>query len=119
MSVGTEFPPVALYLVLSLAITVLSMAVNFYREAKTEEPLEGLDALLRSSAVWSIFAWSHVALYLIWQLFTPAEDASIGHTIHQFLHLLVLSLFGSALARVGSLWAGKSIAQTILDPEGE
>ena len=116
---GTEFPPIALYILLSLAVAVLSLVAAFYREATAGTLREEWYHLFYSSAFWSILAWLHLLGYLLWQLFTPVLPYSAVPKINQIVHLVVLSLFGHALARMFTLWAGKKIGvQNIMRREG-
>jgi hypothetical protein len=115
---GTEFPPIALYILLSLAVAVLSIVASFYREATAATLQKEWYHLFNSSASWGILAWLHLLGYLLWQIITPAPAYSTVHTFNQIVHLGVLSLFGHALARMGVLWAEKRHGEKIMRQGG-
>lgn len=48
------FPPIALYILLSLAVAVLSLAASSYREEWEETQRMGWAYLFRSSIVWGV-----------------------------------------------------------------
>ena len=116
----TEFPPIALYALLSLAVAALSLVAAFYREAATADtpPAEWIK-LLGLSSFLSIGAWLHLSGYQLGQLFAPALTPSAAHKFNQFVHFVILVLLGYVLAKIWFFWVSKqSSAQHTMRREG-
>ena len=115
----TEFPPIALYVVLSLAVAVLSLVAAFHREAVTANKLfEIWGRLLNASAYLSISAWFHLALYSFLQFLYPTS--SLWVKLNQLGHLLILSSFGGAFYYIWRFWTENRIGpQRIMHREGD
>ena len=119
----TEFPPIALYALLSLAVAALSLVAAFYREAATADtpPAEWI-RLLGLSASSSLGAWLHLSGYQLWQFFAPAltPSAAPKFNFNQFVHFAILVLLGWVLAKIWFFWMSKqSSAQHTMRREGE
>ena len=115
----TAFPPIALYLVLSLAVAMLSVIVTSYRDVGNEPQLKGeWYTLFAFSAGGSILALAHLGIHLFLQLLSSILSSSPGSLIHQFLHFAVLAFFSTAFLRMWLFWVRRRIkAQTILGSE--
>ena len=108
----TEFPPIALYIALSLAVAILSVVVSFYQEATTATLRKEWDFSFYSFIFYGFFAWLHLTFYLLWQLYSSPSSAV--PIINQIVHFLTLTFFGHALGRMFTFWARKRLSEKIM-----
>ena len=109
-----EFPPIALYAVLSLAVAVLSLVAAFHREAVTANGLlETWRHLLDASAYLSLFAWVHLEGYLLWKFL---DAPSVGDKFNQLVHFVSLFSFGYIFYYTWRFWTGKEAGAQNITP---
>ena len=106
----TEFPPIALYAVLSLAVAVLSLVAAFHREAATTNGLfEMWRHLLDTSAYLSIVAWLHLAAYLLWKSLDSTPTSSAADKLNQCVHFMVVVSFVYVFFYIWRFWTDNRI----------
>ncbi|MCY4386835.1 MAG: hypothetical protein OXC18_06985 [Desulfurellaceae bacterium] len=111
----TEFSPIALYAILSLAVAVVSLVAAFYREAATTNTLlDETRHLLSTSAGLGIAAWVHLAAYLFYQLSHFASEHTEADIFNQAVHFLIVVTFIYVFARLGFFWMRKQSSLYIM-----
>ena len=117
-TVVTEFPPIALYAILSLAVAVLSFVTTFREGAVTAKELfEAWGHLFDTSAYLSLFAWLHVTAYVIWQFVTTS---TVRDQFNQWVHFVILVSFGYVFFHIWRFWTGQQTSpQNVMRREGE
>lgn len=116
----TEFPPIALYTILSLAVAILSLVATFHREAVTATPLfEAWRHLLNTSAYLSMVAWLHLAIHLCMKSLDSISTSSDIEKFHQLMHFMILVSFVYVFYRLWRFWRENRIGpQRVMPREG-
>ena len=116
----TEFPPIALYAILSLAVAVLSLVAAFHREAATATALlEAWHHLLNTSAYLSVAAWFHLAFHLCVKSLDSVSTSSDIEKFHQLMHFMILVSFVYVFCYIWRFWRENRIGpQRVMPREG-
>ena len=116
----TEFPPIALYAILSLAVAVLSLVAAFHREAITATALlEAWRHLLDTSAYLSVAAWFHLVSHLCVKSLDSISTSSDIEKFHQLMHFMILVSFVYVFYRIWRFWRENRIGpQRVMPREG-
>lgn len=116
----TEFPPIALYAILSLAGAVLSLVATFHREVVTATALlEAWRHLLDTSAYLSVAAWSHLVSHLCVKSLDSISTSADIEKFHQLVHFMILVSCVYVFSRIWHFWRENRIGpQRVMSREG-